>query len=171
MSVEEFFMGILGILFIVTVICVCCNIACYLIKAFTLFVLAKRANAPRAWFAFIPFLQNMKLYNLAGYSEKAFLIVWLASLLLGCIPIPELLFIWGLLHTVITVYVRVRVAQNFGGDVGLIILNVLFEPFVLIYLALSDRKFALRPEWQPLDTFLHRCNLDTNFAVKKRSFQ
>ena len=73
MSVEEFFMGILGILLTLTVICVCCNIACYLIKAFTLFVLAKRANAPRAWFAFIPFLQNMKLYNLAGYSEKAFL--------------------------------------------------------------------------------------------------
>ena len=165
MSIEKIATIGLSMIFVFAIICVCWKIACYLIKAFTLFVLAKRANAPRAWFAFIPFLQNMKVYNLAGFSEKAFLAVWLASLLLGCIPVPELLFIVGLLHMEIVIYVRVRTVQNFGGDIWLIILNVLFEPFVLIYLALSDRQFVLQPEWEPLEKFLHDCKIDTDFGV------
>jgi hypothetical protein len=143
-------------------------IVSYIIKAVTIYVLAKRTGTPRTWFAFIPFLQNMKVYNLAGFSEKTFLAVWLASLVLGMIPVKEILFVGTILYTAATIYVKVRTAQNFGGGIWLILLNVLFEPFVLIYLAIANKPFNLTPEWAPLANFLHELNIDTDFGVHQK---
>ena len=139
-------------------------LVCYLIKAFTVFELAKRANAPRAWFAFIPILQNMKIYNFAGFSEKACLAFWGLFFAIGFIPVQEILIVSSLAQIALTVYIRVQTAKNFGGGVCAQVLNAIFEPFVLIYFALSNKQFTKTPIWEPLEQLLHELSLDTNFG-------
>lgn len=155
----------MGVMLFIFMIVLCWGFVCYLIKAFTILSLAKRTGTPRTWFAFIPFLQNMKVYNLAGFSEKAFLAVCLVFFALGFIPVKEVAVIVSILYAVVNVYVRIRTAQNFGGGVCMQILNIFFEPFVLIYLALSNRPFVLKPEWKPIEDLLKDLKLDTDFGV------
>lgn len=137
---------------------------CYLIKAFTVYKLAKMSNQKWCWWAFIPILQDAKVYRLAGFTEKFFGVSFLVCAVSGLVPIPYFAAIVAVTHIVLTYYIRWRVAANFGCGTFGCILNMFFEPFVLIYLALSDRAFVSHPMNRHIADFLRDMGLDDDDA-------
>lgn len=140
-------------------------IICYLIKAFTVFKLAKNSNQKWCWWAYIPILQDAKIYKLAGFTEKLFFIVLLITIIVPIIHIPHLIEIFSILSVIWNCYIRWRVARNFGGDIIMGILNIFFEPFVLIYLTLTNKPFNPQPLPKEIANFLDDMGLtdDENF--------
>jgi hypothetical protein len=157
----DFFEIIAYLFFMVIIKC----IICFLIKAWTVHKLAKNSNQQYCWWAFFPVLQNAKIYRLAGFTEKLFFVILLIAIIVPIIPVPYLVEIFGILSIIWNYYIRWRVARNFGGQILMGILNIFFEPFVLIYLALTNKPFNPQPLPREIASFLDDMGLtdDENF--------
>ncbi|MGG7098469.1 DUF5684 domain-containing protein [Clostridium sardiniense] len=109
--------SILGVSFILLV-------TMYVISAYPLYKMAKKADLKNKWVMWIPIINTFKLYNLAGVSGW---LVWLTF-----IPF---------IGWVIAIIVLYKIFSNFG--VGLLgsILGIVFSVIGFWYLALSSRKF------------------------------
>ena len=97
----------------------------YIINVYPLYVMTKKANLKNNWIAWIPVLNVIKLFNLAGMSG------WF--IILTFIPVI------GASVSIIAIY---RVFSNFGIGIIGCILGIIFSFIGFWYLALSSRRFV-----------------------------
>lgn len=143
------------------------SICCYVIKSLALFNLSKKAGAKSPILSFIPILQNAKIFNLAGFTDIAFYGVLVILFLAYCIPSKLIALLIGIVHLALTIYMRCRVAKNFGGGIGKQILTCLFEPIMLIYFALTNKVYTSTPIYKKIYETLDKCNL-TDFVLDEQ---
>lgn len=114
------------------------GIIIYLVTVYPLYKMYKNAGLKSPKFAFIPFINGLKLYNLANLSA------WLV--LISLIPVIGV-FLTGILSC----YVSFKIAENFGlGTLGCI-LAIFFPIFVYWYIALTNKPFIGRIDAKYLD--------------------
>ena len=143
------------------------SVCCYMIKALTLFNLSKKAGTKTPILAFIPILQNAKIFNLAGFTDIAFYGTLIVLFLAYCIPSKLIALLIGIVQLVLTIYIKCRVAKNFGGGIGKQILTCLFEPIMLIYFALTNKVYTPTQIHKKIYEILDKCNL-TDFVLDER---
>ena len=126
-----------------TIVLTVLRIVFYLCKAVGLFFLCRKTNQKHSWLAFIPIVQDVKVFNLAGLNSIAFALFYVLYRALYSAQIEGgllMLVAWiGIvLHLLGIVLVRYQMAINFGMSEAMCVLNIIFEPFVLLYLAFSN---------------------------------
>ncbi|MGL4572074.1 MAG: DUF5684 domain-containing protein [Clostridium sp.] len=95
----------------------------YVISAYPLYVMARKADMKNPGFMFIPILNTIKLYNLANMSGWFFLLTF--------IPI---------IGWIVPIVVLYKVFDNFDFSLIGIIFGIIFSVIGFWYIALSSKK-------------------------------
>lgn len=160
MNIIEILILMIGTLFWVCVAVAFLWLCCFMVKSIALYSLAKRTNSKAPWLAFIPILQNAKIFNLAGFTDIAFYAVALVLFLGYCFPIKIFIVLVGFVHLVLAIYIKARVAKNFGGGIVEQILMCLFEPLMLVYFVFTKKTHFPKPINNALAQLLRNCKLE-----------
>lgn len=154
-------LAIYGFLMVASIIfCVLFAIACYVAISLSIYNLSKKCGFNHPWMAFIPVAQNAKLFNLAGFNDKTF---WILTIIMfATILFPVIGTIISLAYCVLSFYVCVRIAENFGGGVGSQVLTCLCSPVMLMYFWLSKKQYVPKPLPQEVEDILRKCELSDN---------
>lgn len=112
-----------------TIALVCCIII-FILQAYPLHIMSKKANLKNPAFAYIPVLNGLNMFNLANLSFWFYLVAF----------VP---FIGNILILVIFAYVNYKIAKNFGLSEIACILTVLCPLVAYWYIALSDKQLVV----------------------------
>jgi hypothetical protein len=109
--------------------------------------------------AFIPILQDIKVFNMAGLSTKVYVIFYclyraLYSAKLEWSILAPIWWIGVAIYVVGLLYARYQMAKNFGESQLVCILNAIFEPFVLLYIVYKKHTHQYTPQYAKVDTYL-----------------
>lgn len=107
-------------------------LASYLLTAYPLYQMYKRANLKNPWVAFIPGIGSLKLLNLANLS----LWYYLGMILIAMIPIVGAIIVY-----IFAIYYSYKVFANFGLGVLGCILGLFFGVFVYWYIVITKKPF------------------------------
>jgi hypothetical protein len=147
-----------------TTLSVIISIVIYGCKAISLYLLSAKTKQKHTWMSFIPVLQDIKVFSMAGLSVKAFIVFYAlyrallsAKLELG-IFLP-LAYIGIAIYYAGLFYARYQMAKNFGCKQAICILNAIFEPFVLIYIASQPFNHQYTSQHPKVDFYLKTYNL------------
>lgn len=119
-------LGIISIFMFLLIIGMLVN---YVLTAYPMYKMFQKAGLKNPKYAFIPFVNSIKLFNLANFSG------WYYLLLL----IP---YVGTFAFSILSLYIYWKIAENYGLDVIGCILTILFPIPALWYLALSQRQFV-----------------------------
>ena len=103
-------------------------IVLYFITTLPLYIMAKKANLKNPYYMFIPILNTYKLFNLANFEIKYFIIY------LFIVMIPFL----NLISIILLCIVLIRVYKNFGLNNLLCLLGIISPLIIFLYIALSN---------------------------------
>lgn len=104
-------------------------IVAYFLTTYPYYKMAIKANMKNPKYMFIPVVNGVKLFNLAGYSGWYFLIFALISL------IP---FIGVLISAIFGCVVKYKVCKAFGLRTSVCMLSIFIPIIVFWYIALDD---------------------------------
>lgn len=107
-------------------------IVSYLISVYPMYVMYKRANLKNPWFAFIPGIGGLKMFNLANLSMWCYL---------GLIAVSLIPFLGVIVVMIFSFYYCFKICQNFGLGLLGCILGIFFTIFVYWYIVLTNKPF------------------------------
>ena len=135
------------------------SVIIYGCKAIGLYLLSAKNKQKYTWMSFIPVLQDIKVFNMAGLSTKAFIVFYcvyralLSAKLEVGIFLP-LAYLGILIYYVGLFYARYQMAKNFGCSQALCILHAIFEPFTLLYIVAQKMPHQYTPQHPKVDHYL-----------------
>ncbi len=144
---------------IVNIMYITILIALFVCKSIGVYFLSLRTKQKNAWMAFVPILQDMKVFNMAGLSSKLYVIFYCVyrALLSAKLEWGILAPIWWIgvaVYVVGLLYARYQMAKNFGGSQAVCILNALFEPIMVLYIVYKKLTHQYTPQYAKVDTYL-----------------
>ena len=104
----------------------------YIIIAYPLYKMYKKANLKNPSFAFIPVFGALKIYNLVNLSMWIYLVI----ILISAIPFVGNLFFIGF-----SLWLNYTLFDNFEVGIRGRIIGMLFSVFVMWYVVLADKEF------------------------------
>lgn len=104
----------------------------YLISVYPMYVMYKRANLKNPWFAFIPGIGGLKMFNLVNLSMWCYL---------GLIAVTLIPFLGVIVAMIFGFYCCFKICQNFGLGLLGCILGIFFPIFVYWYIVLTNKPF------------------------------
>ena len=113
----------------------------YLLTVYPIYKMYTLANLKNPWFAFIPFIGQMKMYNLADFSMWTVLVLFIISI------IP---FVGALVVFIFAIWLNWTIAKNFGLNALGCILAIFFGIFVYWYIAITNKEFVgdIKPQYR-----------------------
>lgn len=132
---------------------------CYGCKSVAVYLLASKTNQKHTWFAFVPVLQDVLVFNMAGLTTKTYIVFYLIYRALFSAKLELAVFapIWLIgivLYCAGLFYARYQMAKNLGGNQIVCILNMLLEPFVLLYLLSQNQPIQYHPHYPKVSYYL-----------------
>lgn len=100
----------------------------YIIRVYPSYIMAKRARLKHSWMMCIPFLGELEMLHLAGFSFWYFILI--------LIPFINVIF---------SIIVFYKIMKNFGFGLVMTILGIIFSFIAFIafwYIVLSDKEFV-----------------------------
>lgn len=151
------FLGVAGTILKITYII--CIVALFICKAIGVYFLSLRTKQKHAWMAFVPILQDMKVFNMAGLSSKVYVIFYCVYRALLSAQLEWGIFapIWWIgiaVYAIGLLYARYQMAKNFGGSQAVCILNAIFEPIMVLYIFYKKFTHQYTPQYAKVDTYL-----------------
>lgn len=140
-----------GMIIIIAGIILIFSLISYLFSAIALYALTKRTGQKHAWMSWVPLVNDAKLFNLAGLTDKCFFVVMLTLYVLSLVPYVS--FVSTPINIAVTLFVKWRVAKNFGGEALQSVLTILLGPIMLWYFWLGKKEWIntqIHPEIQSL---------------------
>lgn len=137
---------------------------CYGCKSVGVYLLANKTKQKNTWFAFVPVLQDILVFNMAGLSTKSYIVFYLIYRALFSAKLEWVIFapIW-LIGIIVyyagLFYARYQMAKNFGGNQVVCILNMLLEPFVVLYILSQKQPLQYHPHNPKVDHYLRTYGL------------
>ena len=140
------------------------TIVVYGCKSIGVYLLAVNTKQKHTWMSFVPVLQDIKVFNMAGLSTKAFVVFYCIyrallsakleySIFLPIATLGIIMYYSGLF------YARFQMAKNFNCSQTMCILNAIFEPFALLYIAYQKSPHEYKPLHPKVDHYLKAYNL------------
>lgn len=133
-------------------------------KSIGVYLLSVNTKQKHTWMSFIPVLQDVKVFNMAGISTKAFIVFYgiyralLSAKLEYAIFLP-IATLGIIMYYAGLFYARYQMARNFNCSQTLCFLNAFFEPFVLLYIAYQKFPHEYKPLHPQIEHYLKAYNL------------
>ena len=144
---------------VISILKVIAQLVLYVCQSVGIYLLALRTKQKNPWMAFVPVLQNMKLFNMAGLSSKVYVLFYclyramLSAKLEWDIMMP-IVWVGFAFFAIGLLYARYQMAKNFGCSQLVCILNALFAPFVMLYIVYKKNAHQYTPQYAKVDTYL-----------------